>query len=254
MKKLNQQEKCKEQWKTIPYSSEHLWQGDIHGIPSGNCTKCGMAYWDYDQRFNKKVMTKGFMKKYLKLCQPSVVEKCKEKSMNKLLNKDNKNLIYGKKSASPTPTTNPIGSSLVDKSEKHKIGEHGAIGFVVRRGNKIIRKCAECNEDIEEPALLKAIKFSLSKKGKKIIQDYATNYARTGTCPLHICKNCSEVFNPEAQRHDNEILVNTLIQTKKTEVVIAYAKGHIKGREKERKEIKTNFDPYDRGGMNNKLK
>jgi hypothetical protein len=79
MKKLNQQEKCKEQWKTIPYSSEHLWQGDIHGIPSGNCTKCGMAYWDYDQRFNKKVMTKGFMKKYLKLCQPSVVEKCKER-------------------------------------------------------------------------------------------------------------------------------------------------------------------------------
>lgn len=39
------------------------------------------------------------------------------------------------------------------KSEKsiHKIGEHGAIGFVVRRGKKIVRVCAECKKDILKP-------------------------------------------------------------------------------------------------------
>lgn len=33
--------KCKEQWKTIPFTSEHLWNAEIHGIPYGPCVKCG---------------------------------------------------------------------------------------------------------------------------------------------------------------------------------------------------------------------
>ena len=42
-----QREKCKEFWEKTPYTSEHLWKADHHGLASGNCTKCGMpiAEW-----------------------------------------------------------------------------------------------------------------------------------------------------------------------------------------------------------------
>jgi len=57
--------------------------------------------------------------------------------------------------------------------KKHKIGEHGAVGFVTREG----RICAECNEPIiEDPTLLKACEFVTSEKGKKIIQKKCKSY------------------------------------------------------------------------------
>lgn len=42
--------KCKENWKKIPFTSEHLWSADIHGIPSGPCVKCGYTTWEWNDK------------------------------------------------------------------------------------------------------------------------------------------------------------------------------------------------------------
>jgi hypothetical protein len=35
------------------------------------------------------------------------------------------------------------------KKDLHVIGSHGAIGFLMRRGNKLVRVCGECYEEIK---------------------------------------------------------------------------------------------------------
>ena len=32
----------------------------------------------------------------------------------------------------------------------HRIGKHGAVGILVRKGNKVVRICTECNKEIKE--------------------------------------------------------------------------------------------------------
>lgn len=40
----------------------------------------------------------------------------------------------------------------LEEQEKylHRIGEHGAVGILVRKGNKVVRVCTECNKEIKE--------------------------------------------------------------------------------------------------------
>ena len=58
----NKKRRCKENWK-LPYSSNHIWNGDIHGIPAGKCIKCGYEYDKYHKKFEEK-LTKEVRKKY----------------------------------------------------------------------------------------------------------------------------------------------------------------------------------------------
>ncbi len=46
---------CKEYWDKIPYTSEHLWHADIHGIPCGDCINCGMPNSKWHKKLNKKL-------------------------------------------------------------------------------------------------------------------------------------------------------------------------------------------------------
>lgn len=42
--------RCKEQFSTIPHTSEHVWHADIHGIPIDNCLKCGEPFEEWSKR------------------------------------------------------------------------------------------------------------------------------------------------------------------------------------------------------------
>lgn len=48
--------RCKEQHETIPFSFEHIWNADIHGLPVGDCLKCGLSYMEYHERSFKLSM------------------------------------------------------------------------------------------------------------------------------------------------------------------------------------------------------
>lgn len=48
----------------------------------------------------------------------------------------------------------------------HRIGLHGAVGMLVRKGNKVVRVCAECNKIIDE-------KKRMKEKGSWFILDKA---------------------------------------------------------------------------------
>ena len=43
---------CKEYLDKLPVTSEHIWNADIHGIPFGDCKKCGLPI----EEWNKKMM------------------------------------------------------------------------------------------------------------------------------------------------------------------------------------------------------
>lgn len=47
--------KCKENWKKIPFDSEHLWNGGIHGEITGNCLKCGYSV----EKWSDKLLLKS---------------------------------------------------------------------------------------------------------------------------------------------------------------------------------------------------
>ena len=38
---------CKENWNSIPFTSEHFWKADHHNLPSGNCLKCGKPFEEW---------------------------------------------------------------------------------------------------------------------------------------------------------------------------------------------------------------
>jgi len=46
---------CKENWGTIPYSSEHLWKAGLHGEPCGNCLRCRKPVCDWNEELLRKV-------------------------------------------------------------------------------------------------------------------------------------------------------------------------------------------------------
>ncbi len=65
LKKLKSE--CKENWEILPITSEHLWQGDHHGLPSGKCKKCGKSYFDYckeEEVIIEKMKKSGYFYKY----------------------------------------------------------------------------------------------------------------------------------------------------------------------------------------------
>lgn len=43
--------------------------------------------------------------------------------------------------------------------KKHKIGKHGAVGYLTRRRNDIIKICCECEKEIKDEKL-HAIKYN----------------------------------------------------------------------------------------------
>ena len=49
------EKRCTEYFDKLPTTSEHLFQGDIHGIPSGNCLKCGESIQSYNDRWSVAV-------------------------------------------------------------------------------------------------------------------------------------------------------------------------------------------------------
>lgn len=42
--------RCAEDFSKLPFSSQHLWRVDVHGLPSGPCQYCGTLYNDYSAR------------------------------------------------------------------------------------------------------------------------------------------------------------------------------------------------------------
>ena len=42
--------RCAEYFDKIPTTSEHLFRGDLHNCPSGNCLKCGEPIQSYNER------------------------------------------------------------------------------------------------------------------------------------------------------------------------------------------------------------
>jgi hypothetical protein len=48
-------ERCAERHDKLPYSSDHLWNVEIHGLPQGPCTKCGEDYQEYAARAWKDI-------------------------------------------------------------------------------------------------------------------------------------------------------------------------------------------------------
>jgi len=46
---------CKESCKAFPFTSEHLWRADLHGMPYGKCKKCGKDYGKYGKMIDKKM-------------------------------------------------------------------------------------------------------------------------------------------------------------------------------------------------------
>lgn len=47
---VSESQRCREDWDKLPTTSEHLWNADHHGIPSGPCVKCGEMHEAYNRR------------------------------------------------------------------------------------------------------------------------------------------------------------------------------------------------------------
>lgn len=47
---------CKEFWE-VPYRSDHLFRGDHHNLPSGNCQKCGKSWFEYNKQAEEFLKT-----------------------------------------------------------------------------------------------------------------------------------------------------------------------------------------------------
>jgi hypothetical protein len=48
-------ERCREHHQALPFSSEHLWNADIHGLPVGECVKCGEDHSAYSVRSQAEI-------------------------------------------------------------------------------------------------------------------------------------------------------------------------------------------------------
>ena len=48
---------CKEQLEEMPFTSKHLWDLDIHGLPIGNCLNCKMPIKDWRMRSTHQALT-----------------------------------------------------------------------------------------------------------------------------------------------------------------------------------------------------
>ncbi len=46
---------CLEQHQQLPFSSDHLWHADIHGIPTGPCLHCGEDAYAYHVRVQAEI-------------------------------------------------------------------------------------------------------------------------------------------------------------------------------------------------------
>lgn len=46
---------CKENFEKLPLNSEHVFQTEIHGIPYGNCLKCGLSYGVYEEKILERL-------------------------------------------------------------------------------------------------------------------------------------------------------------------------------------------------------
>jgi len=57
---------CKESCKVFPFTSEHLWRADLHGMPYGKCQKCGKDFEKYEEKLYKRTC------KLIKYVLPSV--------------------------------------------------------------------------------------------------------------------------------------------------------------------------------------
>ena len=54
---------CRENWDSIPFTSEHLWNADHHGIPSGACVKCGKPEEEWGEELRRRALgTKEILK------------------------------------------------------------------------------------------------------------------------------------------------------------------------------------------------
>ena len=47
---------CPENWKSIPYTSDHIWPCDVHNNPIGCCLKCGKHIDDWNNEMIGKAI------------------------------------------------------------------------------------------------------------------------------------------------------------------------------------------------------
>ncbi len=66
-------ERCAERFDSLPTSSDHLWNADHHGIPVGDCVRCGESIQNYNerQRLAAEVLMPEYFQKHM---QESAIE------------------------------------------------------------------------------------------------------------------------------------------------------------------------------------
>jgi hypothetical protein len=52
--------RCKEDFTNIPFTSDHVWMGDLHGNPTGLCLRCGITVNDWNSAMVRRISIQSF--------------------------------------------------------------------------------------------------------------------------------------------------------------------------------------------------